>query len=47
MNNMLNDNWEIVTKEVGTGITDTISHIINTMASGLLNKVPYKYIFLP
>lgn len=46
MNNVLNDNWSDVIKEVGPGIGRTIGGVINSMMQGYFESTPYNEIFM-
>lgn len=46
MNNILNENWVDVVKELGPGIGRTIGVIVNSVVKGYFNAVPYDEIFI-
>nr|CAD7421245.1 unnamed protein product [Timema poppensis] len=41
MNTFLNENWEILAKDLGPFVAEAIAAVIKQIAAGLMDKVPY------
>jgi hypothetical protein len=44
INQILNENWQDVLKDLGAPIQETVTTIIESIVSKILDKVPEKYI---
>ncbi|XP_047097006.1 protein takeout-like [Schistocerca piceifrons] len=47
MNNFINENWDVILKELKPGISDVLGAIFQDISNRIFSKVPYDKIFLP
>lgn len=43
---VLNDNWDVVNKELGKEVVRGVQMIITGIANNFLAQIPYKYLYV-